>query len=124
MIRGRERGIGQREHPEGQENGADANPGAVLEGNLRFDLPVSQEGAVLAAEVFERRALRRHDDPGVSAGDACVVDEQTRAGISPDDGFARSRGIRLRPRKIQKALLRPGIEDTLARTSSALPQNA
>ncbi len=92
QVDGRLRRVGQGEHPESQRDGADPDPDFVVQRHGRFDPPVSQECAVLAAEILERGTVLRHDDPRVAAGNTGVVDEEAGAGISADEGFARIEG--------------------------------
>src|SRR4030095_9895540 len=73
-IDGRLGRVGEREHPKRQGDRADADSGTVVQRHWRVDSPVFQVSAILAAEILERGAVLRDDDPRVAAGDGRGVE--------------------------------------------------
>ena len=70
---------------EGQEQRPDADGIAIGEPDRRGDALAAAKRAVLAAEILEHRAFRRHHQPRVTAGDRRRVEPDLDIGIASDD---------------------------------------
>ena len=67
---------------EGHEQRTEADGIAIGQLDRRGDALAAAKGAVLAAEILERRSFRRHHEPRVTAGDRRRVEPDLDVGIA------------------------------------------
>src|SRR5262249_20198914 len=80
--------LGRLEEAHHHGHRTDAHGVPVREWHGRLAPRLAEEGAVLAAEVLDRRSRLRHQDPSVAPGHAGIVDADRGTGIAADDRLA------------------------------------